>query len=262
MRLERIFKVAAEPVKELAPGVSVVGFASGANGSQGFSTGLATFRGGASLPLHTHACGESITVLSGRGIIAVQDRIYHLAAFDSIHVPAGVIHGLKNLDPELPFRAHTSFSSAKVTRSLAPGEPSFNRKPIETPPPGSPESLSRFHLVPEYELSPKAQFRDLFAARLGSQGICGGYGRFAPGASLPCHTHAYDESISIVEGAATCLVAGRRYTLSGGDTAVVPAGLCHRFINESDEFMGMIWVYAGDEPERTIVDDSLCSEKR
>ncbi len=116
----------------------------------------------------------------------------------------------------------------------------------------------RFSKAEEYELSANAMFRDLFAKRLGSRHLRG-YGRFAPGASLPCHTHLYDESITIVEGAATCLVAGRRYSLSGCDTALVPKGQPHRFINESDEPMAMVWVYAGDEPERVIVDNAICS---
>jgi hypothetical protein len=40
---------------------------------------------------------------------------------------------------------------------------------------------------------------------------------------------------------------------------MVPRGLPHRFINQTNEFMAMVWVYAGDEPERVIVEDSLCS---
>src|SRR5437870_2652885 len=108
MRLEKIFKVSAEPTKELAPGVSVVGFASGA-----------------------------------------------------------------------------------VTRTPVPGSVSLEGKPLTAAPAGSPESLSRFQTTTPYELSGNALFKDLFARRLGSKGICGGYGRFGPGASLPCHTHKY-----------------------------------------------------------------------
>jgi len=94
---------------------------------------------------------------------------------------------------------------------------------------------------------------------MGSQGICGGYGRFDRGTSLPCHVHEYDESISIVEGKAICEVAGRRTTLSNCETAVIPAGLPHRFINDFNEPMAMIWVYAGDMPTRKLVDASLCT---
>ena len=121
-----------------------------------------------------------------------------------------------------------------------------------------PESIVRFAQAEVYELSPGALFRDLFAGRLGSVGICGGYGRFQPGGSLPCHVHEYDESITIVEGQAVCLVQGNRYMVGGYDTAFVPEGRPHRFLNHSNAPMAMVWVYAGSEPGRTLVESGYC----
>ena len=118
----------------------------------------------------------------------------------------------------------------------------------------------RYQSTPGYDLAPRTQFRDLFARRFGSVGICGGHGVFEPGASLPCHTHGYDESITIVEGTATCRAAGRRHVLQDLDTACVPEGIPHRFINTGETPMAMIWVYAGDEPDRTIVDLNCCDQ--
>jgi quercetin dioxygenase-like cupin family protein len=258
-RLERVTHAATAPAVELVEGVSVVFFANGELGAKGFSTGLARFKPGVELPCHKHECGESITVLQGRCDIAVEGRIYRLAPYDSMHVPAGVAHGMKSLENSNDLLAHVAFSSATVTRELV--RTPFTERDLRDAAASTegPEALSRFSRAEEYELSANALFRDLFAKRLGSKGICGGYGRFAPGASLPCHTHLYDESITIVEGGATCLVAGRRYALSGCDTALVPQGLPHRFINETSEPMGMVWVYAGDEPERVIVDNRICS---
>ena len=261
-RLERVTHVATAPALELVEGVSVVFFANGELGANGFSTGLARFKPGAQLPCHKHECGESITVLQGECDIAIEGRIYRLTPCDSIHVPAGMAHGMKSLEPSTDLLAHVAFSSATVTRELV--TTSFSERDLRDAVASRKggEALSRFSRAEEYELSAKALFRDLFAKRLGSKGICGGYGRFAPGASLPCHTHLYDESITIVEGGATCLVAGRRYSLSGCDTALVPQGLPHRFINETNEPMAMVWVYAGDEPERVIVDNAICSGER
>ena len=261
-RLERVTHAATAPALDLVEGVSVVFFANGELGANGFSTGLARFKPGAQLPCHKHECGESITVLQGECDIAIEGRIYRLAPYDSIHVPAGMAHGMKSLEPSRDFLAHVAFSSATVTRELVtvPFAERDLRDAVASRKGG--EALSRFSRAEEYELSANALFRDLFAKRLGSKGICGGYGRFAPGASLPCHTHLYDESITIVEGGATCLVAGRRYSLSGCDTALVPQGQPHRFINETNEPMAMVWVYAGDEPERVIVDNAICSGER
>jgi oxalate decarboxylase/phosphoglucose isomerase-like protein (cupin superfamily) len=52
---------------------------------------------------------------------------------------------------------------------------------------------------------------------------------------------------------------GRRYELSNCDTAFVPEGLAHRFLNLFEEPMAMLWVYASDEPERTILDSRFCT---
>jgi quercetin dioxygenase-like cupin family protein len=262
VRLERVTRAASAPVLELVEGMSVVFFANGELGAIGFSTGLARFKPESWLPCHRHECGESITVLQGQCELVVEGRTYRLAPYDSIHVPPGLAHEMKSLEPPQDLLAHVAFSSATVTRELVTTQ--FTPRDLREAAVSTegPESLSRFARMEEYELSSNAMFRDLFARRLGSQGICGGYGRFAPGASLPCHTHLYDESITIVEGAATCLVAGRRYALGGCDTALVPKGQPHRFINESDSPMAMVWVYAGDEPERVIVDNAICAGER
>ena len=58
-----------------------------------------------------------------------------------------------------------------------------------------------------------------------------------------------------MDGAATCVVEGRRYALSGAATALVPRGRVHYFINESSGPMAMLWVYAGPMPIRIVVDE-------
>jgi mannose-6-phosphate isomerase-like protein (cupin superfamily) len=86
-----------------------------------------------------------------------------------------------------------------------------------------------------------------------------GMGVFFQGSSFPCHVHQFDESITIVIGEAICQVQGQEYKLSGYDTAFVPEGRAHRLFNVSEQPMAMIWVYAGDEPDRTLVDAGYCS---
>jgi quercetin dioxygenase-like cupin family protein len=154
---------------------------------------------------------------------------------------------------------HTAFASSAPDRQFIERILCTEDLGHDASPDGSPESVIRFEKAEVYELAPRAYFRDLFGGRFGARGICGGYGLFEPGASLPCHFHEYDESITIVEGEATCLVEGKRYTLSGFDTAYVPKGRRHRFLNQTDRPMAMLWVYAGSDPERTIVDAGYCS---
>src|SRR5207249_7890876 len=86
------------------------------------------------------------------------------------------------------------------------------------------EQVRRRAAAPPFELAARALFQDLYNAELGTHGVCGGYGLFEPGARLPCHRHEFDESITIVQGTATCVVEGRRHELSGCATAMVPQG--------------------------------------
>ena len=256
-RLESILPGSAQAVA-IGPGVWLREFAGKACGARGFSTGTATFEIGATLPYHTHPISEAITILSGIARVDIEGRRYLLEPFDSIHVPAEVAHQVANYSPTSVLLVLSALASAQPSRQPARADFVVRERGLLNPSPDDPESLVRFADAELYELSSGAEFRDLFAGRLGSVGICGGYGRFLPGASLPCHVHNYDESITIVEGEAVCLVQGNRYHLRGCDTAVVPEGRPHRFLNHSGAPMAMVWVYAGSEPERTLIDPSYC----
>lgn len=233
-------------------------FVSGLCGALGFSTGTATFEQGAVLPCHKHSFSEAIVILSGTANAIVEGRSYRLEPFDCLHVPAQVAHEVRNLSETSPLVALWAFASNEPSRHLV--EPSFAivDRGLSNPDPKDPENIVRFADAEIYNLSEGAEFRDLFSGKFGAVGICGGYGRFQPTASLPCHIHKYDESITIVEGEAVCLVQGNSYRLSGFDTAFVPEGRPHRFLNHSNSSMAMIWVYAGSEPERTLLDPGYC----
>ena len=257
-RSESIRSGGAERVA-IGPGVWIREFAGKVSGAQGFSTGTALFEPDATLAYHTHPFSEAITVINGSARVAVQGRRYTLGPFDCIHIPLEVAHEVTNLSANAELLALSAFASQEPTRKLVKDEFVVVERGLDDPACDDPETIVRFNKAEIYELSPGAEFRDLFAGRFGAVGICGGYGRFQPESSLPCHIHEYDESITIVEGEAICLVQGNRYSLSGCDTAVVPKGRSHRFLNLSTSAMAMIWVYAGSEPERTLVDPALCN---
>ncbi|MDB5309453.1 MAG: hypothetical protein JWO38_3655 [Gemmataceae bacterium] len=240
---------------ELAPGVGLHVLASGSSGARGLTTALVRFSSGAELPYHRHPFSEVVVVLEGRAEFRVEGRRYRLAPYDAIHVPAGTAHAVTNSGTD-PARLHSSFASDAPTRELV--STAFKTQDVDDSDPAWPEHLIRFATAPVYELAPRAFFRDLFACRLGSRGVCGGYGLFEPGASLPCHYHGFDESITIVTGTAVCQVAGREYVVADCDTVCIPTGRPHRFLNQSERPMAMIWVYAGDEPDRTLVDPGYC----
>jgi quercetin dioxygenase-like cupin family protein len=118
------------------------------------------------------------------------------------------------------------------------------------------ERVTCFKTVERLDAGDGAAFIDFFNDEL-MPGIemSGGYGLFRRGSRLPAHIHDFDESICIVEGSATCVVEGRRYSMTGYSTALEPRGRVHYFINEMDEPMAMIWVYAGPSPRRIAVDE-------
>lgn len=242
----------------LSAGVWIREFASGACGAVGFSTGTATLEPGAVLPYHKHGFSEVITILSGTAGAAAEGRSYILGPFDAMHFPANTAHQVTNVSTDSPLVALWVFASSEPGRQSVDQAFAVVDHGLSSPPLNAPETIVRFAAAEIYELSDGTEFRDLFADRFGSVGICGGYGRFQPGASLPCHIHDFDESITIVEGDANCLVQGKRYRLSGCDTAFIPAGRPHRFLNQSESPMAMVWVYSGGEPERTLVDAAYC----
>lgn len=249
-------------VLPLSEGVYFREFANAGCGAKGFSTGIVSFAPGASLPYHRHPISEVIIVLAGVGQIAVEGRRYLLKPLDCLHVPAETAHEVTNPVNESELLALSAFASELPTRNFVRDSFEVQERDNLNPTSLDPENIARFHQAERYDLSDGTTFVDLFASRFGSVGICGGYGRFNPGSSLPCHIHQFDESISIIEGEAVCLVQGKRYQLRNHDTAFVPQGRPHRFLNLSKTPMAMIWVYAGNEPERTVMSPEYCDGTR
>jgi quercetin dioxygenase-like cupin family protein len=241
------------------PGMGLYRFVTAACGATGFSTGIARLRPGVQSPYHSHPHNEAVTIVAGRARFVVEGRAYRLHAGDCIQVPAGIAHMVRNDRPASELVAHWAIANGTATGEgadrLFPGEERGDANPSES----DPETIVRYDRLAVYELAKNAFFLDLFSRQSGLEGICGGHGRFLPGASLPCHIHDFDESITIVEGAAICMIEGRRYELSAYDTAYIPKGIPHRFLNQSADDMSMVWVYAVGEPDQRIVNARYCS---
>jgi len=95
---------------------------------------------------------------------------------------------------------------------------------------------------------------------LGSQHLTNGVTRFEPGAGIALHFHNCDESVVIVEGEAVAEVDGERHAMKPFDTTFVPAGVPHRFLNESDKPMAILWTYAASHVTRTFVETGVTVE--
>jgi len=255
---EYIIPEHANPSGTLAPGITIREFASNQCGARGMNTSTATFEPGVELSYHKHDVSEAATVLKGKAVISVEGRIYKMGPFDCIHFPAGVAHRVTNPSRKSTTIIHTAFGSPTPLREFVSDDFIAQDRPKDLSDSKYPEHFAEIATGTPYRLAAHTRFYDLFGGRFGAVGICGGYGEFNPGSSLPCHFHKYDESITIVKGEAICEVMGRRYRLGRYGTAVVPQGLPHRFLNMSREIMAIIWVYAGSEPTRTIANARYC----
>ena len=254
-RPEVMTPVGSGPRLEIAPGVTFECLVGAWNAARNLTTGLVTFAPGADLAYHTHPFSETITLLRGAAEVTVEGRRYRLGLLDNVTIPRGLAHTTRNVGPD-PAGIHIAMATDRPTRELVAD--TFPTQPMPEDATGVPgqERVTRFPTARRFAAGPNTAFIDFFNADLlpGLE-MSGGYGRFDPGGRLPAHVHDFDESISIIDGTATCVVEGRRYPLSGGATAMVPRGRVHYFINESAGPMAMVWVYAGPQPERIIVDE-------
>jgi 2-keto-3-deoxy-L-rhamnonate aldolase RhmA/quercetin dioxygenase-like cupin family protein len=242
----------------IQPGVVFEALVGAHNGAKDLTTGIVRFAPGVKLAYHMHPTTESIVLLEGSAVVDVEGRRYRLSPLDNVVIPPGVPHGVENLLAESETRLHVTFPTAAPSRELI--EPMYppRQMPDDSVGPRSVglERVNRISSAERFDAGQGATFIDFFNDTL-MPGIemSGGYGLFQPGGRLPAHIHDFDESICIVNGTATCVVEGRRYTMSGYSTALEPRGRVHYFVNETNEPMAMVWVYAGPQPQRIVVDE-------
>jgi len=245
---------------ELAPGVSLDCLVGAHNGARNLTTGLVTFTPGSRLPYHTHPVSESITVISGSAVVSVEGREYSLGLLDTIVIPRCIAHSAWNGSAKESGVVHVALASHSPARDLVATPFETRKMPEESTGLPNKERVTRFAIAKRSAAGPGTSSIDHFNKDL-MPGIemSGGYGSFQPGGRLPAHFHDFDESICIIEGTATCVVEGRRYEQSDKSTALQPRGRVHYFINESQQPMAMLWVYAGPVPERVLVDESCAT---
>ena len=77
---------------------------------------------------------------------------------------------------------------------------------------------------------------------------------FPPGASLARHSHNTVEQVTLLEGSGLVEIGGEERRLSQYDTTQVPAGEAHRFENDGDSAMRILWVYGNTHVTRTFTD--------
>jgi quercetin dioxygenase-like cupin family protein len=77
---------------------------------------------------------------------------------------------------------------------------------------------------------------------------------FPPGAALREHSHNTIEQVTLLEGNGIVEINGVTHRLAQYDTTRVPAGEPHRFENDGDTTMRILWVYGNTDVTRTFTD--------
>jgi len=241
---------------ELQAGVTCDILVGACNSARGLTTGIVTFQPEATLDYHTHPCSESITVLDGEIEVSVEGRVHQLGPLDNIVIPRWFPHAARNPVATTKTRLHTALAMDVVERELVTRAFPRARMPDDATGCAGAERVNRFSTASRGAAGCGTEFIDYCNAKL-IPGIemSGGWARFRPRGRLPAHLHDFDESICIVDGTAICRVESHKYTMSDCQTAMVPRGRVHYFVNESAAWMSMIWVYAGPMPERIVVDE-------
>jgi 2-keto-3-deoxy-L-rhamnonate aldolase RhmA/quercetin dioxygenase-like cupin family protein len=253
-RAEVVTAAGQGPTTEIGRSVFFECLAGKFQGARNLTTGLVAIAPGGQLEYHTHPYTEAVTLLSGAAILEVEGRRYTLGALDNIVVPPGLAHAAVNPSSSQEAVLHVSMATDQPSRTLVDKFFSRRAMPDDSTGKAGAEYLTRQRTAKRFEAGQGVSFIDFFNRDL-VPGIemSGGYGLFQPGGRLPAHVHDFDESICIVQGQATCIVEGRKYTLSDCATALQPRGRVHYFINQSKAPMAMIWVYGGPLPERMLV---------
>jgi len=117
--------------------------------------------------------------------------------------------------------------------------------------------ILEFERLEEVDRGTGVKTKLLVRKDMGSDTITSGFTQFQPGASIAMHWHNCDESVAIVEGEAVCEVDGQRFPMKRFDTTFVKAGVPHRFMNESDRPMRILFTYTSVDVTRTFADTGV-----
>jgi putative monooxygenase len=87
-------------------------------GATGFINGITIFDPGASVPMHSHNCEESVVVLEGEAIVETGSLEYRLGPNDTTFFPANIPHRFKNASTTERMRILWIYASINATRTI------------------------------------------------------------------------------------------------------------------------------------------------
>lgn len=115
-------------------------------------------------------------------------------------------------------------------------------------------SILRPSALPAIDRGNGARTTPLVTPAVGSTSILNGITAFAPGASIPMHSHNCEESVLVLEGECIAVMDGVEHRLGPQEATFIPADVPHRFINASStEPAKIFWTYASIGATRTMM---------
>ena len=131
-----ILRPANMPAHDRRGGARTIPLVTRRLGARGFINGITIFEPGASVPLHSHNCDESILILEGRAIAEIGGVEYDVAAHEVTYMPANVPHRFRNASNTERMQMLWTYASIDATRTLiATGD----TRPIEAEHPATVE---------------------------------------------------------------------------------------------------------------------------
>lgn len=87
---------------------------------------------------------------------------------------------------------------------------------------------------------------------LPGQSFVMGVTTFPPGTALAMHSHNTVEQVTVLAGSGIAELGGEEHRVTPFDTTQIAAGEPHRFINDSDDVLQILWVYGSTAVTRTF----------
>ncbi|MGL4811038.1 MAG: cupin domain-containing protein [Beijerinckiaceae bacterium] len=113
-----ILRPASIKAHERGGGARTIPLVTSQTGSRSLLNGITEFGPGASIPLHTHNCEESVMVLAGEAIAEIDGVQHRMGPTDTTWVPADVPHRFINASDSAPMRIFWTYASIDATRTI------------------------------------------------------------------------------------------------------------------------------------------------
>jgi quercetin dioxygenase-like cupin family protein len=113
-----ILRPAEIPARDRGGGARTIPLVTRGIGATGFINGITIFDPGASVPLHSHNCEESVMVLEGRAVVEIDGTEYEVGTHDVTFLPANVPHRFRNASTTERMRILWTYASIEATRTI------------------------------------------------------------------------------------------------------------------------------------------------